>query len=392
MDFSSILSKEVFLFLAIVVLPIGTIVVLDTRYHNRKNHPTTEKEAPTRKEKEDKKYPPGERDTKMRNAIKAHKVSQIRSLLEGHDLTMAKSKQNKAYQRFTKGLYGGWDWELCKQLSPRLGITLFWTLFFNPFYFLSTYSAFQFLKFPLKSVGYGVTAFSYAMQFIGVATDDHRFADQTFKAHISSYWPYLYFANIMYMLYRLYTDIKAPSYLMMILASDQFTPEEKKSLQALFYTKVAAGKNPQYKPSAMQTYGIICRQHKEAENIEGVLTNLEANIKHNDEEDKPRGHAWIMSVWLPLLMARALRVGIFYSGLSFTYIALPPSSDGTYKISTYTDGIALSQEEYAKDEPNGQRSIDIPKLMWKIWPLVRAVLLHSGLPSEYQLPEVQARS
>ena len=387
MSLNSILSKEFFLFLVIVVLPVGTIIVLDKQYEDHKKHPTVEKEVPTRKEKEDKKYPPGERDTKMRNAIKAHRVSQIRSLLEGHDLTMAKSKQNKAYQRFTKGLYGGWDWELCKQLSPRLGISLFWALFFNPFYFLSTHTDSGFLKIPLNSVGYGFTAYLYAMQFVGIDTAYHVLVNQQLKERLSSYWPYLYSANILYMLYRLYTDIKAPSYLMMILASDQFTPEEKKSLQALFYAKVAAGKNPQYKPPAMQTYGVICTQHKQAAHFEDFLTNLEANIKHMDEEDKPRGDEWLRDVWLPRLICRALRAGIFYSGLRFTYIALPASSDDTYKMATYRDGVTLSKDEYTKDADGG-KTIDIPKLMWKIVPLIWALCLHSGLPSEYKLPEV----
>ncbi|MEM9569479.1 MAG: hypothetical protein AAF900_00800 [Bacteroidota bacterium] len=381
--------SQLLLFFVIVVAPTAWIIKLDLQYTYNKHHPTAEKEVLTRKEREAKKYPPGERDTKMRNAIKAHRVAQIKSLLEGHDLTIAKSEQSKAYQRFTKGLYGGWDWELCKQLAPRLGLSFFWALFVNPFYFLSTYNAFRFLRFPLNSAGYGLTIFSYAMQFVGLDIQGGKkpFSKQLKENLAAIYWPCFPFANTLYMLYRIYTDIKAPSYLMMILASDKFTPQEKESLQELFYTKIAAGKNLNYKPSAMQTYGLICTQHNEAERIEDeLLKRLEANLKRIDEENKLRGHAWIVYIWLPQLMYSALRTAIFYSGLSFTYIALPASSDDTYKVATYTDGISLNQDEYTKETPNNQKTIDEAKLMWKIVHLIWAACLHSGFASEYQFP------
>ena len=99
-----------------------------------------------------------------------------------------------------------------------------------------------------------------------------------------------------------------------------------------------------------------------------------------EEEEKPRGHAWIMYVWLPRLMFRALRASLLYSGLALTYIALPTSSDGTYKVSIYTDRVSLGQDEYIEDGPNGE-VVDTPKLMWKIVPLMWAICSHTGLPS-----------
>lgn len=386
---NSLFSKATFLFLLIVVAPTAWIIKLDLQDQYNKDHPTAEKEVPTRKEREAKKYPPGERDTKMRNAIKAHDISQIKDLLEGYSLTTAKNEQSKAYQRFTKGLYGGWDWELCKQLAPRLVITFFWTLFTNPFYFLSTYSAFQFLKFPLNSAGYGLTIFFHAMKFVGLPKNENTTSfSKQLNNSLSRYWPCFRFANILYMLYHIYTYIKAPSYLMMILASDEFTAIEKKDLRELFYQKTAADKNSKYKPSAMHTYGIICTQHKAAERIEDqLLKRLEANLKRIDEENKLRGHAWIMYIWLPGLTYRALRAAIFYSGLSITYIALPASSDDRHKVATHTDGISLNQDEYTKDAPNNQKTIDETKLLWKIGHMLWAIFWHSGLPSEYHLPE-----
>ena len=44
------------------------------------------------------------------------------------------------------------------------------------------------------------------------------------------------------------------------------------------------------------------------------------------------------------------------------------------KMATYTDSIALGQDEYTKDAPNGQASIDGLKLMWKMVPLVCTLL------------------
>lgn len=376
------------LFLALfVVIPIAWTIKLDQQCEHDKAHATVEKEENSKKEQEAKKYPPGERDTKMRNAIKAHNTAQISRLLEGHELTLAKNKQDKAYQRFTKGLYGGWDWELCKQLAPRLAISLIWTLFVNPFYFLSTYSAFQFFKIPLNWVSYGFTAFYYFMHLIGFpAADDDAFS-QRLKNSITVYWPWFTLANILYMLYRIRSDIKAPTYLMLILTNDKFTAEEKKSLQEKFHAKTTANKGRQHNPRTMETYGIICTQHKAMESIEELLKDYEDNLKSNNEENKFRGPVWAWKILFPRTVCRTLRTGLFYSGLSFTYVALPPTPDTPYKTATYKDNIPLKKDDFLlKDGEGNPKGIDFPKMMWTIANLSWAICLHNALPTEYQLP------
>lgn len=375
------------LFIGFVCTPIGLLIKLDLACKKDEAHVTTAQEEDHKKAKEADKYPPGERDTQMRNAIKVHNANQVRRLLEGHDLTLAKSKQDKAYQRFTKGLYGGWDWELCKQLAPRFTVSLLWTLFVNPFYFLSMHSALQFFKAPFNLVWNGLAFFYYLMTCISLITKVKAAFREKFKEAISKYWPWFTFLNVVYMCYRIYRDVKAPSYLMMILSSDKFTKEEKSTLQEKFYAKITAGKDTKNKPPTMETYGVICEQHKAVESIEELLKSFEDSLKTINEENKPRGHAWVMHIFFPRTVFSALRTGLFYSDLDFTYVALPPSSDASHKISTHKDGIQLKRDDFlTKDEEGNPKDIDFPKIMWTVGHLIWAVCLHSGLPSEYQLP------